>query len=152
MSHTPAQIAAAVDRAKREILADALAGVFVDPPETFAQLHDYTDANLYGGLCDEDDTDAEYVLAWSSDDANTVQDTLDAWITSGALASAYIAGEVCTYDTGSMYGCEPACSRLASVVITYSGHGGPHRAPVCAQHRAATLSRIHPATYTEKEI
>ena len=84
-------LAETVARAKREILADAKAGVFQGPITTFADLHDYADANVYGGFC------AGGHYAWTLTDptdphnqrfcdfVNEVQNQIDAWIKLGGL-------------------------------------------------------------------
>lgn len=81
-------IARAVNRAKREILLDVAQGkVPASKITSFADLHNYVDANEYGGLC-EDTDDAD----WLRDEdlagqmaANWVQDQLDTWIKRGGL-------------------------------------------------------------------
>lgn len=60
--------------------------------------------------------------------------------------------DVCSWDTGSMTGCEPACWSPPVAVIVYDGYRGPYRAPVCARHQRPTLARIQPATYRVEEI
>jgi hypothetical protein len=65
--------AIAVERGKREILADVRAGRVPADVEDFSALHDHVDANEYGGLCDD-------FGECSTDFANRVQDALDAWI------------------------------------------------------------------------
>lgn len=74
-------IASAVAQAKAEILADIADGTLPDDVATFSALHDHTDANLYGGLCDDD--------AWGwwcgagFDASIAVQDQVDAWLVAG---------------------------------------------------------------------
>lgn len=51
----------------------------------------------------------------------------------------------CSYDSGSMYGCEPVCSAPAVAVVVYSnGTSGPFRAPVCAHHESPMRGRAYP--------
>lgn len=72
----------AVRMAMREIRKDVAEGTVPASVGSFAELHDYVDANVYGGLCDgtwEFDSDG-------LDDANRVQDTLDRWIKSRPFA------------------------------------------------------------------
>jgi hypothetical protein len=68
-----------VERAKAEILADVAAGTVPCTCASFGELHDYTDANGYGGAFelpfDNNETDF-----W-----NAVQDAVDAWIKQGGL-------------------------------------------------------------------
>jgi len=68
-----------VERAKSEILADVASGTVPSTCASFSELHDYTDANGYGGAFerpfDNDETDF-----W-----NAVQDAVDRWIKQGGL-------------------------------------------------------------------
>lgn len=73
-----ARIAAAVERGKREIVADAERGRVPWDVPTFASLHDHVDANEYAGLCD-DDVDPEFAPI------NEIQDALAQWIEAGGL-------------------------------------------------------------------
>lgn len=43
-----------VECIKQEILADIQAGVVPASVSSFAQLHDYVDANCYGGVCEDE--------------------------------------------------------------------------------------------------
>lgn len=73
-----------VTLAKREILADVRRGVVPRTVTTFADLHDYVDANEYGGW-------SRQAKKWSYRSfadvpmANATVDAVDAWIQSGAL-------------------------------------------------------------------
>jgi hypothetical protein len=67
-------------RAKREVLADVASGVVPATVQTFSELHDYVDANGYGGAFDDDAPGADSEI-W-----NALQDTIDAWIRSGEMA------------------------------------------------------------------
>jgi hypothetical protein len=80
-----ALISRAIYRAQREILADRNDGTVPPDVASFAALHDYVDANEYGGLCDDDLFDA------LSPHANEIQGSLDAWIKSGALLTVGLA-------------------------------------------------------------
>lgn len=55
----------------------------------------------------------------------------------------------CQYDTGSMYGCQPACSAPVTVTATYQP---PCYPPItmllCARHISPMAGRVHPATLT----
>ena len=70
-----------IDRAKAEVIEDVKAGIVPTTITRAYELHDYVDANMYGGMCDEnfpedvatDTTMEEMFLA------------LDAWIRTGAL-------------------------------------------------------------------
>lgn len=88
-------IAATVDQSKAEILADIAAGTVPADVPDFQQLHDYVDANCYGGLCDENPaTDA--IFPHDADDdpdvlagerfthaCNVIQDAVNAWLIAG---------------------------------------------------------------------
>lgn len=97
---TQEQISAAIERSKEEILADQALGQFAYRSEqkngvirTFSDLHDYVDANEYGGLCDADTYpefwDNEITDTQTSDlniaSASAVQDGVDEWIRNGGL-------------------------------------------------------------------
>lgn len=71
-----------VEQAKREINADIENYVVPVTVGTFGQLHDYVDANTYGGLCDEY---ADEVFGDPPDFsfANEVQERLHLWIKAG---------------------------------------------------------------------
>lgn len=43
-----------IARSKSEILADIADGTVPATVATFSELHDYVDANCYGGLCDDE--------------------------------------------------------------------------------------------------
>lgn len=66
-------------RAKAEILADVAAGTVPNTCASFSELHDYTDANGYGGAFERpfDNNETDF---W-----NAVQDTVDRWIKQGGL-------------------------------------------------------------------
>lgn len=73
---TPVRIAKATARAKAEILADIATGRVPADVASFAALHDYVDANEYGGLCEES-IDPTFVPV------NEIQNSLDAWLARG---------------------------------------------------------------------
>jgi hypothetical protein len=75
-----------VERAKQEIIEDVERGLVPIDAPTFAELHDYADANCYGwgfedGMPDFDDDD---FCAF----CNRMQDALARWIEAGGLAGA----------------------------------------------------------------
>ena len=86
------------ERMKTEILADVRNGTVPESVASFSQLHDYVDANLYGGteaLLDEldaavPDTDEGHSTALVAlcDLANPAMDTVDTWIKAGGIAAA----------------------------------------------------------------
>ena len=62
-----------IERAKAEIRDDAKAGLIPDNTYNFEDLHDYVDANEYGGFADDNFTaDWDFVV--------DVQNILDAWM------------------------------------------------------------------------
>lgn len=97
---------ALVERVKQEIVADIRAGVVPRSVSSFAELHDYVDANCYGGVCEDEIYEA---LIWHfsgrtgqpdpgvlaqiggmtdamADYLNRVQASVDDWLRSGAHA------------------------------------------------------------------
>jgi glycosyltransferase involved in cell wall biosynthesis len=75
-----------VKLAKQQILEDIASGVVPATVSTFGELHDYVDANEYGGLCDmmsdhrdENDDPAEWFCTF----CNRVQDALHQWLVAG---------------------------------------------------------------------
>jgi hypothetical protein len=81
----------AIERSKVEIIEDVFAGVVPWDVSSFSELHDYVDANEYGGLCSEawfclpDDTEDGTVEAnggWllHFEDSVVVQSAVDAWL------------------------------------------------------------------------
>lgn len=83
------------ERMKTEILADVENGVVPASVSSFSELHDYVDANLYGGTealleqldAEVPDTDEGHsaALAALCDLANPAMDAVDAWIRSGGI-------------------------------------------------------------------
>ena len=91
-------IAATVDQSKAEILRDIADGTVPADVPDFGTLHDYVDANCYGGLCDDDDErDAKVRALFPYEDGdepdcmtaremgayNAVQNAVNAWILAG---------------------------------------------------------------------
>lgn len=80
-------------RAKTEILADIEAGTVPATVASFSELHDYVDANGYGGafedavICADDDSNIVDVQA-NVDFWNEVQNAVDAWIKAGRTDAA----------------------------------------------------------------
>jgi hypothetical protein len=85
-----------IERMKREVIADVKSGQVPRTVKTFAELHDYVDANEYGGFCDdafmhmltqhfggldENKGMPEGML----DFLNAAQDSIDVWIKEGGL-------------------------------------------------------------------
>lgn len=88
---TPDQVDAAVEQAMIEIEDDISDGTVPADVPDFSSLHDYVDANCYGGLCDGEDGPWHYL--WAIRDANdspaiidfgnAVQSRVDAWLRAG---------------------------------------------------------------------
>ena len=86
----------AIERSKAEILEDIATGRVPDTVSSFSELHDYVDANEYGGLCEEgtwwciadDSQDPEWYWGLIESDShllhfdqsNAVQNAVDAWV------------------------------------------------------------------------
>jgi hypothetical protein len=77
-----------------EILSDVRKGIVPMNVPDFSALHDYVDANLYGGAdywpnmpseTDDERYVNDFCRFW-----NTVQGSLDAWIKAGGIASRQI--------------------------------------------------------------
>lgn len=81
MALTAVRLAPIIERSKREILEDIEAGTVPSTVATFSELHDYVDANEYGGLCEEDSIVGAYG-GWV-DDANKIQNAVNAWLVAG---------------------------------------------------------------------
>lgn len=81
-----------IERCKAEILADVQRGTVPATCASFSELHDYVDANGYGGAFEEgvwpiladDDSNIEECHA-ATEFWNAVQDTVDLWIKAGGL-------------------------------------------------------------------
>jgi hypothetical protein len=69
----------ATERCKSEILADVAKGTVPVTCTSYRELHDYVDANGYGGAFEHDFYSEE------ADFWNAVQDAVDAWIRTGGL-------------------------------------------------------------------
>jgi len=81
-----------VRRATEEIIRDVRKGIVPANVPDFSALHDYVDANLYGGAdywpnmpseTDDEQYQNAFCRFW-----NTVQDTVDAWIKDGGIRSS----------------------------------------------------------------
>ena len=66
-----------LDKAKKEILSDIKEGIVPDTVTSFSDLHDFVDANCYGGFCDEN-----YETSKNLEFENEIQTKLDEWIKS----------------------------------------------------------------------
>lgn len=87
----------AVARAKAEILADIANGTLPASIRDFTALHDFVDANEYGGLCEDGwveyvaDTTVEPDAEWTNEShtaACRVQDEVNDWLLAGRPTDA----------------------------------------------------------------
>lgn len=83
-------IEAAISRAKQEVVADILKGRVPRDVKSFSELHDYVDANEYGGLTEGPFYDEARLADPAIDSgivdhsaANRVQDAVDVWLKKG---------------------------------------------------------------------
>jgi hypothetical protein len=79
-----------VDRAKNEILADVASGRVPVSCMSFSELHDYVDANEYGGAVEALDSEEVDSEDFDTDFWNRVQHEVDLWIRAGALRGAHV--------------------------------------------------------------
>ena len=87
-----------IRQTKAEIIRDVKKGIVPASVESFGDLHDYVDANCYGGMRDDDmkimNDENEHELdpaapnVCTFDDLNIIQDTVHAWIQEGGIFSA----------------------------------------------------------------
>jgi hypothetical protein len=90
-----AVVAICVARAKEEVLNDAgsaessSGGTMPEFPASFSELHDYVDANEYGGLCDDGVFETVRALeeATGRNLVDEVQGAVDAWLRERLAAS-----------------------------------------------------------------
>jgi len=88
---TVCEICYRVDRSKREIIADVEADTIPAPLiRGFADLHDYVDANEYGGLCEDRDIEEEDEAF--VDMASEVQERVHQWILRGDMLADILKG------------------------------------------------------------
>ena len=76
-----------LDQMKAEINADIAAGQVPATVKSFSELHDYVDANEYGGFCDES-FNIEYEAAHGgalnmSYFVNDAQNAINSWLEAG---------------------------------------------------------------------
>ena len=85
-----------IERMKREVIEDVKAGQVPRTVKTFAELHDYGDANEYGGFCDNTFMDmlTQHFGGLNEntgmpqemlDFINAAQNAIDAWVKEGGL-------------------------------------------------------------------
>ncbi len=85
-----------IERMKREVLEDVKSGQVPSTVKTFSELHDYVDANKYGGFCEDEFTDILIDHFGGLDEntgmpqkmidfINAAQDAIDIWLKEGSL-------------------------------------------------------------------
>lgn len=74
-------------RMQAEIKWDVLAGLVPRSVRSYSQLHDFVDANGYGGYFDEDSPDLTE-SDWALAERNAAADAVDAWLKGGMRATA----------------------------------------------------------------
>lgn len=80
---TAAELQRVIERAKREIVDDVKHGIVPPTVPDYSALHDYTDANKYGGAFEEGAHPVEDTDFW-----NAMQEACDEWIKAGGLRKA----------------------------------------------------------------
>jgi hypothetical protein len=95
MTTTPQTLTDTIIRAKREVLSDIADGTVPATVASFSELHDYVDANYYGGafedgeamhsVCNSSDADDTFGSGCDRccDFWNDVQNAVDAWLKRG---------------------------------------------------------------------
>lgn len=89
-----------IARMKTEILHDVQSGIVPATVSTFSALHDFVDANEYGGFCDNALADSLIQHFGGRDDneampdglmnyMNAAQDAIDAWLQDGGILKHY---------------------------------------------------------------
>lgn len=86
-----------IEQMKNEIKADVVFNAVPASVTSFSQLHDYVDANCYGGFCDDDGIMDELIALHGGRDEhegipdaalafmNAAQDAINTWLGTGAL-------------------------------------------------------------------
>jgi hypothetical protein len=74
-----------IHRMQSEILADVERRIVPETVRSFGDLHDYVDANEYGGIC-EPGADADI------DDVNAAQTAVSDWIAEGGITAILTRG------------------------------------------------------------
>ena len=82
MNGLPDPLAQLVTRVKLEVLEDMVSGRVPVDVTTFAALHDYVDANEYGGLCTPGDPNRDHGV----DTVAAMQAEITRWLSARHLA------------------------------------------------------------------
>ena len=99
----------AIERSKAEILHDMEHGPLPRTVSSFSELHDYVDANVDGGFCDEPSQTPQGGNYWwpdglRIDEANAVQDAVDAWLRERASTLVICTMANCSNEMSSITG------------------------------------------------
>lgn len=92
-------LAAVIEQMKAEIMDDVRADIVPANVASFGDLHDFADANCYGGFCDEFACNALITYFGGRDEnegmpdalmayINDAQEGIDAWIKQGGINAA----------------------------------------------------------------
>ena len=96
MTETISTLDESIERMKQEIIDDIKEGQVPADCPSFSALHDYVDANCYGGFCDDDKMQALTDYFGGIDDykgmpdalldhLNEAQNSIDRWIREGGI-------------------------------------------------------------------
>ena len=96
MTMTVPTLDESIERMKKEIIEDIKHGIVPADCPSFSALHDYVDANCYGGFCEDDELQAlidhfggrdedEGMPDALMDYLNGAQNSIDRWIKEGGI-------------------------------------------------------------------
>jgi len=108
---TDDDIRAAIRLAEAQVLADIRSGRVPSTVTTFAELHDYVDANEYGGLCQPGPF-------WQAGDSDDRPDTFDARMTAAGAVQDAVDGWLRRRANAC-----PSCAHPAHTTSRYGGGG-----------------------------
>jgi len=80
MAMDESRMASIAEQITREILQDIDDGIVPPDVNSFSALHDYVDANTYGGFCDEGGPNEVGVYV-THDDIDNIQERVHQWLT-----------------------------------------------------------------------
>lgn len=112
-----------VVRIQQDILEDVDAGVIPTTVSTFSELHDYVDANIYGGLCD----DHAHVR---TETVIVVQDEVDRWLAAGGHRPVFSVRtpdyEITRINAASLSEARRIAARIPHVLVVVRVRGGSY--------------------------
>ena len=123
----------AFELAKAEILKDMANGVVPATVDNFSDLHDFVDANMYGGVCDEGFSDLFSDASMWNMFIDVMQDNLDVWLWERAEGLF----EWCNTDS-------PAKHRAPKGSTKPFDGNGVNLCPKCTQSAIDELNGIDP--------